>query len=237
MTTSRRHLTGWVFLSPELHFIGHRIFRLRNSLHLLSLQWHQYWGRLISWVPICQTSGIMLLYVVIVCKCTSEYLRAPGFQDLQIPGFKVLRVPGFESPPGSWVRESSGFLGSQVLQVPGFSSPPGSWVLESSRFLGSISVICYLLSIICYLLSVICYCYFSVQCHCHRLTKKLTLVKIFQKVCLHVAPARSEVFVGNPSGHLSSFASRTSRSSNRHPVLVVSEEACHRLYWNRREQK
>ena len=171
----------------------------------------------------------MSLYVVIVCKCTSEYLRAPGFQDLQIPGFKVLRVPGFESPPGSWVRESSGFLGSQVLQVPGFSSPPDSWVRRPPG-----SWVQFLSSVICYLLSVI----FPVQCHCHRLTKKkLTSVEIFQKVRLHVASARSEVFVGNPSGHLSSFASRTSRSSNRHPVLVVSEEACHRLYWNRREQK
>ena len=140
------------------------------------------------------------------------------------PGSWVPRSPDswVQSSPGSWVRESSGFLGSQVLQVPGFSSPLGSWV----QFLSS--VICYLLSVI-----------FSVQYHlkCHRLTKKLTSVEIFQKVRLHVASARSEVFVGNPSGHLSSFASRASRSSNRHPVLVVSEEACHRLHWNRREQK
>ena len=146
------------------------------------------------------------------------------------PGSWVPRSPDswVQSSPGSWVWESSGFLGSRVLRVPGFSSPPGSWVLESSGFLGSISVICHLLSVI-----------FSVQCHlkCHRLTKKLTSVEIFQKVRLHVASARSEVFVGNPSGHLSSFASRASRSSNRHPVLVVSEEACHRLHWNRREQK
>ena len=133
MTTSRRHLTGWVFLSPELHFIGHRIFRLRNSLHLLRLQWHRHWGRLISWVPICQSSGLMSLYVVIVCKCTSEYLRAPGFQDLQIPGF--------ESPPGSWVQESSRFLGSQVLQIPGFD------VLRVPGF-----NFCHLSSVICYLL-------------------------------------------------------------------------------------
>ena len=112
--------------------------------------------------------------------------------------------------------ESSRFLGSRVLWVPGFN-------------------FCHLSSVIYYLLSVI----FSVQCHlkCHRLTKKLTSVEIFQKVRLHVASARSEVFVGNPSGHLSSFASRASRFSNRHPVLVVSEEACHRLHWNRREQK